>query len=148
MMGKTFDSPVEVRILDEIVLILRRSSGLRFDSNLPNFHLYGADVCLRAEAAGKNNYVIPAFCIHNTNYGLILPSEFYDCCRHIRKVWKDSLPIQTPCIRITTSNIDIYRRRLLELYLKYARGGGLVSREGGRCRPAHPNSFREPISIW
>ena len=128
VIGNTFPNPLPVRTLDEIVLILRKSSGLRFDDTLPHFHLYGTDICLRAEAAGRNNYVIPAFCVHNTNYGLILAPEFYECCRHVREVWKNALPIQTPCIRITKSNAPIYRRRLHELYLKHLRGKGLEAK--------------------
>ena len=120
-LGEPFEAPVQVRTLDEIVLILRKESGLRFDGGLPHFHLYGTDICLRAEAAHQTNYVIPAFCIHNTNYGLILAPEFYQCCQRIRTVWKDFLPVQTPCIRITRFNVSIYRRRLHELYLKYLR---------------------------
>jgi len=121
VLGEPFECPVPVRVLDEIVLIFRKSSGLRFDDTLPNFHLYGTDICLRAEKAGRTNYVIPAFCIHNTHPGLILPQEFYDCCNHIRQKWKGFLPIQTPCIRITRSNFPIYSRRLREAYLRYVR---------------------------
>lgn len=134
VLGEPFQGPVPVRTLDEIVLILRKSSGLRFDNQLPHFHLYGTDICLRAEAAGKKNYVIPAFCLHNTNYGLILPPEFYECCRHVREVWKDVLPIQTPCIRITSSNAPIYGRRLLEVYLKYVRRKGLEAKRVDNVR--------------
>jgi hypothetical protein len=121
VLGEPFERPVLVRTLDEIVLILRKSSGLQFDKDLPHFHLYGTDICLRAEAVQRKNYVIPAFCVHNTDYGLILPPEFYQSCSHVRQAWKDSLPIQTPCIKITRFNVPIYRRRLLELYLKYLR---------------------------
>jgi hypothetical protein len=121
VLGEPFERPTPIRVLDEIVLILRKSSGLRFDDALPHFHLYGTDICLRAEGVGRENYVIPAFCIHNTHQGLVLPDEFYQCCNHIRRVWKDSLPIQTPCIRVTRSNLPVYSRRLLELYLRYVR---------------------------
>jgi hypothetical protein len=120
-MGKPFEHPAPVQTLDEIVLILRKSAGLRFDEQLPHFHLYGTDICLRAAAVGMNSYAISAFCIHNTHQSLILPKEFYDCCRHIRRVWKDSLPIQTTCIRITRSNVPIYRRRVQEFHLRYIR---------------------------
>ena len=45
ILGKPFFPPEQVQTLDEIVLILRKSSGLRFDEHLPNFHLHGADIC-------------------------------------------------------------------------------------------------------
>lgn len=121
IIGMPFDHPIAVQTLDEIVLILRKSSGLRFDERLPHFHLYGTDICLAAKKRGMKSYAIPAFCIHNTEQMLVLPKEFYDCCRHIRRVWKEYLPIQTTCITITRFNIPVYRRRLKEAYLLYVR---------------------------
>ena len=52
VMGKPTDRPGPVQTLDEIVLILRKSSGLRFDDRLPHFHFYGADICMTAAARG------------------------------------------------------------------------------------------------
>ena len=128
-MGEPFERPAPVQTLDEIVLILRKSSGLRFDERLPHFHFYGTDICLRAAAAGMKSYAISAFCVHNTHQSLILPKEFYDCCRHIKRVWKDNLPIQTTCIRITRSNFPMYVRRLKEFRLRY-----ILRREVGGTR--------------
>jgi hypothetical protein len=119
--GKPFEFPAPIQTLDEIVLILRRSSGLRFDEDLPHFHLYGTDICLRAAKMGMKSYAIPAFCIHNANHYVILPDEFYECCKYIRRVWKDSLPLHTTCLTITRSNLPTYHRRLLEAYLKHIR---------------------------
>jgi hypothetical protein len=121
VLGRPFAYPLEVQTLDEIVLIVRRSSGLRFDSTLPYFHLYGADICLRAAQRGMKSYAIPAFCVHNTNQALVLPREFYRCYRHVKRTWKNYLPVQTTCIRITRFDISLYRRRLAELYLQYIR---------------------------
>jgi hypothetical protein len=121
VIGPPFEQPVPIQTLDEIVLILRKSSALRFDERLPHFHLYGTDICLRAAKSGMKSYVIDAFCIHNTHQGLILPEEFYECCRHIKQAWGDCLPIQTTCIRITRFNIPLYARRLRETYLRFIR---------------------------
>jgi hypothetical protein len=121
VIGEPPQQPAEVQTLDEIVLILRRSSGLRFDDSLPHFHFYGTDICLRAAKRGMKSYAISAFCIHNTHQYLVLPKEFYECCRHIKRVWKDSLPIQTTCIRITKLNFPVYSRKLREFYLRHIR---------------------------
>ena len=121
IMGKPFERPAPIQTLDEIVLILRKSSGLRFDERLPHFHLYGTDICLRAAKRGMKSYAICAFCIHNTNQTLILPREFYECCKHIKQVWQDYLPIQTTCIRITGSSLSLHRRRFKEAYLRHVR---------------------------
>ena len=42
-----------IESLDEMVLIIKRSSGLSFDNNMPNFHLYGTDICLSAKSKKK-----------------------------------------------------------------------------------------------
>ena len=43
--------PARVATLDELLLIVKRDSGLRFDPDL-GFHLYGADICLQASEQG------------------------------------------------------------------------------------------------
>jgi hypothetical protein len=121
IIGQASEHPMPVQTLDEIVLVLRKSSGLRFDGNLPHFHLYGTDICLRAEQLGRKNYALSAFCIHNTNQGYVLPKEFYECYWRIRGTWKSQLPIQATCIRITRSNLLFYKRKLQEIYLRSMR---------------------------
>ncbi len=119
VIGERSLKPVPIQTLDEIVLIFRKSSGLRFDETLPHFHLYGADICLRAAELGKRSYGISAFCVHNTDLNLVLPKEFYECCRHLKRRWRHRLPIQTTCIRITQFNMPIYLKRLRETYVRY-----------------------------
>jgi hypothetical protein len=132
IIGEPFGHPVAIQSLDEIVLILRKSSGLRFDDNLPHFHLYGTDICLRAELSGRKSYAIPAFCTHNTNQNFVLPKEFYECYRYIKRAWKSHLPIQTSCIRITKLNLPMYKRRMREIYhrsLRQENSGGMRARD-------------------
>lgn len=113
--------PAEIQTLDEIVLILRKSSGLRFDGKLPHFHLYGTDICLRAATRRMKSYAISALCVHNTFQDFDLPKEFFECCQYVKRKWKQFLPIRTTCIRITASNIPIYVRRFKQLYFKHIR---------------------------
>lgn len=121
IIGKPFERPQRIQTLDEIVLILRKSSGLRFDEALPHFHMYGTDICMTAEQVGRRNYAVSTFCIHNTQPGLVLADEFYECYRYMKRKWKKCLPIQTTCIRITRFGLGLYTRRLLEAYLRYIR---------------------------
>ncbi len=118
IVGEPLGRPERVRTLDEILLVIRRSSGLIFDESLPHFHLYGTDICLAAAERNMRCYAVPAFCIHNTAQILFMPKEFYSCCRYIRKKWKKSLPIQTSCIRITRWNGQIYERKIREMYAR------------------------------
>jgi Glycosyltransferase like family len=116
---KPFRRPARVQTLDEIVLILRKSSGLRFDESIPHFHMYGADICLQAAERGMTSYAISAFCVHNTYRSVALPKEFYDCYRHVRRKWKGALPIYTPCIEVTRFNVAMYYMRIRETYHTY-----------------------------
>lgn len=93
ILGAPFERPSRINTLDEIVLILRKSSGLRFDEFLPGFHIYGADICMAAVKLGLKNYAISAFCIHNTVFNLVLPKDFYDCYKHLQRTRKEFLPI-------------------------------------------------------
>ncbi|HSW67308.1 MAG TPA: glycosyltransferase [Bacteroidales bacterium] len=98
-----FDYPQKVKTLDEIVLILKKSSKLTFDEFLPHFHFYGTDICLQAAEKGMSCYAISAFCLHNSNQTTLFPSEFFAASDYIRKKWSKYLPIHTPCVSIGQS---------------------------------------------
>ena len=116
-LGAPFDQPVAIDTLDEFILILRKSSNLRFDPNLPHFHFYGTDICMSARKAKKNCYAISAYSIHNTSFGPLAP-DFFRCYWPVRKKWKQYLPIQTPCIRIPRWNEDLIIRRFKDTCFK------------------------------
>lgn len=119
VLGEPFEEPMAIQTLDEIVLVLRKSAGLRFDEGLPHFHMYGADICLAAAEQGRKSYAISAICVHNSQQNFVLPKEFYECCKYFKKKWKACLPVQTSCVRITTFGLPLYRRKLREAYLRY-----------------------------
>lgn len=56
--------PQEVLTLDEVLLAVRKSSGLRFDPEVPGFHCYGADLCFRADRQGFRAVAIDAPIVH------------------------------------------------------------------------------------
>lgn len=118
VVGQRCSAPVPVKALDEIVLIVRKSSGLRFDESLPHFHFYGADICMAALDRGMKPCVIPSFCIHNTDQLLVLPAEFYQCYNHIRRRWQRYLPIHTTCVTISKYGMPVRMRKVNELYLR------------------------------
>ena len=102
-LGENFEGAREVESLDEIVLVLRRPSGLRFDEGLPGFHLYGADICTLARSRGLKNYAFASFAVHNTNGIPLLPAAYWKCYLHLRAKWRQRLPVMTPCMPITRS---------------------------------------------
>jgi hypothetical protein len=103
VIGSPFENPICAQALDELVLIVRRGSGLHFDENLPGFHLYGADICLQAYTKGTKCYIIPAFCIHNSNGLQYLPWAYWRSYFYMRKKWWQFLPIVTCCSLISRS---------------------------------------------
>lgn len=117
VMGGPFEQPIEIETLDEYMLILRKSSGLRFDPNLPHFHFYGTDICMAAREQGKRCYAIPAFAIHNTSYGYAGPG-FAEGCRYVARRWRRFLPIQTTCIRVTRWNSDLMSRSARHFFMR------------------------------
>jgi Glycosyltransferase like family len=112
--GAEIREPQPVETLDEITLVFRKSSGLRFDPHLPYFHMYGTDICLSARMRSLSNYAIPALCVHNTNQLVVLPREFYAGYDYVKRKWRSFLPIQTSCIRISRYDLEKRCRQLRE----------------------------------
>jgi hypothetical protein len=154
ILGAPFEHPTPVQTLDEIVLILRKSSGLKFDERLPHFHFYGADICLTAAKRGMKSYAISAFCAHNSQLNYVLPAEFYDCYKVLKRIWKDALPIQTTCIRVTPFDFQMRVRQLKAPYLKYMRHKAIGARraQGGlrlleQIEKAAPDSIADGTNL-
>jgi hypothetical protein len=137
MLGQRFETPVEVRSLDEAILIVRKSSELRFDEALQGYHLYGTDVCLEAGRQRKKSYVISACCIHNTNGYKLLPWDFWRAYLFMRRKWKQQLPVHTPCTTITSwcwPAIWWNMERVVNLALGRHRAGCRVTDPSRLCR--------------
>jgi glycosyltransferase involved in cell wall biosynthesis len=110
--GRELQVPHPVETLDEILLVLRRSSGLRFDAQLPHFHFYGTDICFIAKAAGKKSYSFQGFLVHNTNQLIELPAEFYAGYRYVKKKWAKHLPIAAACMEVSPFDKQLITRRV------------------------------------
>jgi Glycosyltransferase like family len=90
--------PALAATLDELLLVVRRDSALRFDPRL-GFHLYGADICLQAAELGLPVVVIDALCHHNSR-SVGLPKAFYKSAQVFARKWAHRLPVATPCVII------------------------------------------------
>jgi hypothetical protein len=99
----SFNSPAPVRSFDEIVLILRKSNGLRFDDHLPGFHLYGTDIALSAIKAGQGAYVFDAPVIHNSIWRKKLGLSYCAAYRYMQRKWSHELPVYTLVLPIKRS---------------------------------------------
>lgn len=114
VLGQSFVDPVPAHTLDELVLVVRQSSGLRFDAGIPGFHLYGSDICLQAAALGLGSYIVPAFCIHNSNGIRRLPRDFWRAYFYLRNKWRSQLPITSCCTTITKDCLPILHHMAIE----------------------------------
>jgi hypothetical protein len=101
LLGEEFAGGREVETLDEVMLILRRGAGLKFDEHLEGFHLYGSDICLQAAGRGMKNYAIAALCVHNSNGIRMLPWAYWQSYLFMRRKWSRRLPVNTPCMPLT-----------------------------------------------
>lgn len=132
-LGEAFAAPKEVRSLDEVLLIVRKSSGIRFDESLPGFHMYGTDICQEANRQGMKSYAISAFCIHNTNGYKLLPWGFWKCYLMMRRKWKSELPITTSCAKITRGCWPMFQwnfKQAVNILLKRHKPGKRVADPG------------------
>ena len=95
--------PARVATLDELLLIVKRDSGLRFDPDL-GFHLYGADICLQASEQGLAVVALAAQCHHNSR-SVGLPEAFFASAQVFARKWRHRLPVATPCAIIDRGGI-------------------------------------------
>lgn len=109
ILGRVPTRPVAVHSYDELMLILRRGTGLRFDEGLPNFHLYGTDITQTALAEGFGCYTAPMPLVHNDGFHDVLGQDFQDCFSYIQKKWRHKLPIKASVTEITRSGIKHMR---------------------------------------
>jgi hypothetical protein len=88
--------PAAVATLDELLLVVRKDTPLRFDPEL-GFHLYGADLCLQAHEHGLAVVALGAPCRHNSrSVGLL--DAFFASAKVFARKWAHRLPIATPCV--------------------------------------------------
>ena len=99
LLGSPHGLPAAVETLDELVLVLRKDTPLRFDARL-GFHFYGADIGLQAVERGLQPVVIDALCFHNSLHAH-LSAAFYDSARSFAKKWSAKLPVATSVTDVT-----------------------------------------------
>jgi hypothetical protein len=87
--------PARVATLDELLLVVRRDTPLRFDPEL-GFHLYGADICLQARERGLAVVALGALC-HHSSPNVDLPEAFYRSAEVFARKWSKWMPVATPC---------------------------------------------------
>jgi hypothetical protein len=112
MLGAPFEQPTAVDSLDELLLIVRRSAGLRFDDGLPGYHLHGTDIVQTAWVAGRSAYAVCAPVVHNSRPVLYIPADYLSAYEYLRRKWTARLPIHNCISPIVNSRWRSLRRSL------------------------------------
>ncbi len=109
IVGRVPLAPVEVQSFDELLIVLRRSSGLRFDEDLGGWHFYGTDIVAQARARGLRAWAGALPCIHNDRFHDALGPDFAAAYRAMRRKWRGQLPLRSPITKISRSGLHLIR---------------------------------------
>lgn len=105
----------KVYSLDEVVIVLRKSTGLRFDENLSGFHLYGTDIVMQSAQKEYDNFVIHLPVIHNDKTKYLLDFSYLKAYWYMRNKWYSFLPIPTTCVTITKLCLPFFIRNIKQI---------------------------------
>lgn len=102
---------LEVESLDEIVLLVNTRHGLRFDPNLPGYHLYATDLIRQARERGLKAFCIDAPVVHNSRCNpQPLDSRYRAAYRYMQRKWAAQLPLRTCVVDVTRSGLAMYKQ--------------------------------------
>jgi hypothetical protein len=133
--GHSFQSVERVVSVDELFFCVRAQATNLFDTQLPDFHLYGTDVVLNAQKNGGKSYVADIPIVHNSRSVVSLRGGYSKAYRYMQKKWKQQLPLYNTIVPVT--------RWGLPLYLKHLR---LAKRYGFNSGRPAPSDY-DPLEI-
>lgn len=111
IVGRVPMQPIRVQSFDELLIVLRRASGIRFDDIAPGWHLYGTDIVQTARARGLHAYAGALPTIHNDRHHDALRGDFDACYHFMRHKWRGALPLRSPIVKISRWALPLYRNR-------------------------------------
>lgn len=109
IVGRVPRAAVEVQSYDELLIVLRRSSGLRFDEALGGWHFYGTDIVTQARARGLRAWAGALPCIHNDRFHPALGRDFRLAYRAMQRKWRARLPLRSPITKISRTGLHLIR---------------------------------------
>ena len=112
LIGDRDGLPAPAATLDELIIIIRKSTGLRFDEALPSFHLYAADMILEAKKAGHSTWVVDAPVVHHSRPVLNLGGGYAKAWHYMRRKWASELPIVNLVCAIRRSPFTLWEKDL------------------------------------
>ena len=111
IVGRVPLAPVPVQSFDEMLIVMRRDAGLRWDTALPGWHFYGTDIVATARAAGRGSYAGALPTIHNDRYHDALGPDFTESYRFMQHKWAAALPMRSPITKVSRSGLHLLRDR-------------------------------------
>lgn len=109
VLGSSGFRPAQAETVDELVLIIRRASGLRFDEGLPGFHFYGTDIVMQGRENKTPAYVVDAPAIHNGKSVRSLGGIYAKAYRYMQRKWRRHLPIKNLNSDIVWHPVTLWR---------------------------------------
>jgi hypothetical protein len=104
--------PTEVVALDEYLILVKCNSGLKFDTDLPGFHLFGTDICLAAKSTGQGAWAIEVPVVHNSRRVVTLDKQYRKAWRYMQQKWAAHLPVYNLICPITSNSLMLWKRYL------------------------------------
>jgi hypothetical protein len=125
--------PRQVLALDEVLIAVRKSSGLRFCEEVSGFHCYGADICFEADRRGLKTVAIDAPLVHLSTGKL---DHTYDrASQWLMAKWGERYGYVLPMPAVLLQ--DKARAGVLHRFLlRWRRRGDRLSRNRNVCRDA------------
>lgn len=134
LVGDPVTEPVEVVTLDEVILLVRKASGVRFDPDMPGFHLYAADVVQSATKLSRKSYVLHLPLVHHSRPVVMLDAGYKSAYRHMQRKWRAVLPLPNLVCPINASILQLLHR---DLRIRWRNRG----------KPRRPEPMDDPSDI-
>ena len=110
-LGQAGFDPQAIESLDELLLVVKRVAGFKFDPSLPSFHLYGTDIVQSAWDSGMSAWAIELPVVHNNRPWATLGGGYVDAYRYVRRKWAGRLPLFSTVCEITHNPLPLWRVR-------------------------------------
>ena len=107
LLGERVAEPRPVATLDELLLVVRRGSGVAFDPDLPGFHMYAGDIVQAARSRGLGAYVVDAPVIHHSRPVVRLDAGYRRAYAYMQRKWRADLPIPNLICTIKRSSLAL-----------------------------------------
>lgn len=112
VIGESVDVPVRAICLDELLLVVRKSSSVAFDPVLPGFHMYGLDVILHGNDLSMASYVLDLPVVHHSRPVINLNGGYHQAYRYMQKKWRRILPLRNLICTVYPTSLWLHWRNL------------------------------------